>query len=376
MNNIIIIKQYLLFNDKLNHKLINFIIKNRLMIYSNDNTLLDNTLLDNTLLDNTLLDNTLLDNTLLDNTLLDNKLEYIEWVYDTNNYRIPYINNKQIYYIKLQYNDDINDWISSTSLLYDNEIISGEKIQFLADIVCGTQSSIQWNPNNFIFSKIISSIDILNNIKNYKSIFVFTHDLDIFINKFNEEIYDKIIITHNSDHEISKIINTKIHFAQNCLIKNINLIPIPIGIENNQWFDNNLFHKVRKMNINKTKNIYFYFNLNTHNTRTNCYNTLNQFLEWNTRKPKLEYFIELAKHKYAVCPRGNGLDTHRIWECLYLNVIPIVLKNDFINIENLPIIIVNDWQEVINITTNIRFNNIKLSKLTIKYYNNLIKLKE
>jgi hypothetical protein len=62
--------------------------------------------------------------------------------------------------------------------------IRSEKIQFLADIVCGTQSSIQWNPNNFIFSKIISSIDILNNIKNYKSIFVFTHDLDIFINKF------------------------------------------------------------------------------------------------------------------------------------------------------------------------------------------------
>lgn len=354
--NIIIIKQFLLFNDNLNYKLINFIIDNRIMVFSNEFN---------------------------KNEFNENyKLEDITWIYNNNNHRIPYINNKQINHIKLNDNDNINDWISSTSLLYDNEIISGEKIQYLADIVCGTQSSIQWNPKNSLFSKILSSIDNINDITKYNSIFVFTHDLDIFINKFNKELCDKIIITHNSDHETSKIINTKIHFAQNCLIKNTNLIPLPIGIENNQWFDNNLFHKVRKMNIVKTKNIYFYFNLKTHNTRINCYNILKQFLEWNTHKSKFEYFIELAKHKYAICPRGNGLDTHRIWECLYLDVIPIVLKNDFINIDNLPIIIINDWVEVIDIINSstinkdINFNNIKLSKLTIRYYNNLIKLKE
>ena len=68
--------------------------------------------------------------------------------------------------------------------------------------------------------------------------------------------------------------------------------------------------------------------------------------------------IELKKHKYAICPRGNGIDTHRIWECLYLDVIPIMLKRDYFGIDNLPIIYLNSWDEldVNNINTN--FKNI------------------
>jgi len=49
----------------------------------------------------------------------------------------------------------------------------------------------------------------------------------------------------------------------------------------------------------------------------------------------------------AICPVGNGLDTHRLWECFYCSVIPIVIKNDFCtNIEKyIPMIILNNWDE-------------------------------
>jgi hypothetical protein len=126
------------------------------------------------------------------------------------------------------------------------------------------------------------------------------------------------------------------------------------------------------MNLAKTKNIYFYFNLNTHQSRNECYNKLKEKLEWNTKRDKADYFIELSKHKYAICPRGNGLDTHRIWECLYLNVIPIIIKLDYPNINNLPIIILDDWNDI-NKIYDYNFTNQCTSKLTLSFYKETIK---
>jgi hypothetical protein len=162
------------------------------------------------------------------------------------------------------------------------------------------------------------------------------------------------------------------HLAQNSMIKHEKLVSIPIGIENTQWFDHTIFNKVRKLNIQKTKNIYFFFNLNTHHTRHVCFNKLKSKLEWNTKLDKENYFKELALHKYAICPRGNGLDTHRIWECLYLNVIPIVIESDFINIDNLPIIILKDWDQLDKLYEIKSFNSQKSSKLTLNYYKKII----
>jgi hypothetical protein len=153
------------------------------------------------------------------------------------------------------------------------------------------------------------------------------------------------------------------------LIKHANLEAIPIGIENKQWFNHDIFHKIRiRTDIKKEKNIYFFFSMSTHFSRNECYEKLKDKLEWNKKLSKEDYLIELKKHKYAICPRGNGIDTHRIWECLYLDVIPIILKKDYINIDNLPIIYLNDWNELdINNIDN-SFQNIKLNKITMKYY--------
>jgi hypothetical protein len=39
------------------------------------------------------------------------------------------------------------------------------------------------------------------------------------------------------------------------------------------------------------------------------------------------YLDNIYNHKFVVCPEGNGIDTHRIWECLYMGTIPIVENN-------------------------------------------------
>jgi len=336
----VIILQYKLFND--NNLMIDYILNNKIMVYDKID-----------------------DPKKLLNTM---NINYLDLTFKLNdkNYRIPYYKNEKVLSIKINL-CDIYNYVSSFLLIPNSEIITGEKIQNIADIVVGNNSSLSFNPNNNYYSKKMYSINRLNNLIEYNIIFVFTHDLEDFYSKFENKINDKIIISHNSDHGIEYIKNIKCHFGQNCLITNDKLFSIPIGIENSQWFDHNLFFEVRQMKIPKTKNIYFYFNINTHFSRIECYNKLKEKLEWNIKRNKQDYFIELSKHKYAICPRGNGLDTHRIWECLYLDVIPIIIKSDYINIDNLPIIILDDWNDIDKIY-NYEFIKQYTNKLTLNFY--------
>lgn len=312
-----------------------------------------------------------------------NILEEINWIYDENNYRIPYLNGIKLRQIKLNENSNIFDYISSSSLINEENIIYGEKFVSTCDVFIGSINSINANPNNKYIQPNIINIEsnLLDIINKYNKIFVKTDDLMNFYNKINNQkidITNKIIVTHNSDHEINTqyinyLNNVKNQYSQNCLITHKNLEPIPIGIENRQWFDHEILHKIRnRTDIKKEKNIYFMFSLNTHFSRHECYNKLKNKLQWNEKLSKEEYFIELKKHKYAICPRGNGLDTHRIWECLYLDVIPIMLKKDSVGINNLPILYLNDWDELDINNINNSFKNIKYRKIIFDYYENKI----
>ena len=311
-------------------------------------------------------------------------LEEITWDYDENNYRIPYLNGIKLRQIKLNENSNIFDYVSSSSLINDEDILCGDNFLRICDVFIGSINSIDANPNNVKIQKNIVNIEsnindviFINNV-----IFVKTDDLPNFYNKifnYNIDITNKIIITHNSDYEVdSKYLNVlnnvKKLYSQNCLVQHKNLTPIPIGIENSMWFDHEILHKIRiRKDIEKEKGIYFYFSISTHFSRNECYEKLKNKLIWNNKLSKEEYFIELKKHKYAICPRGNGIDTHRIWECLYLDVIPIMLKSDYLGIDNLPIIYLNSWDELDINNNNCKFKNIKLSKIIIDYYKNDIK---
>lgn len=360
MFNELLLSQAKLFNKELTNAQIEYITKNNIMIYDN------------------------LSNINTNNTDVQNILNFeIDWNYDENNYRIPYLNGIKLQQIKLNENSNIFDYISSSSLINDENIIYGEKFVSMCDAFIGSINSINANPYNRYIQQNIFNIEsnLQAIINKYNKIFVKTDDLLYFYNKIinqNINITNKIIITHNSDHEINmqyaNYLNiVKKQYSQNCIIKHKNLEPIPIGIENRQWFNHEILHKIRKRtDIKKEKNIYFLFSLKTHFSRGECYEKLKNKLEWNSNLSKEEYFIELKKHKYAICPRGNGLDTHRIWECLYLDVIPIMLKKDSVGIDNLPIIYLNDWNELDIKNIDNVFKNIKYSKILFDYYKNII----
>lgn len=87
-----------------------------------------------------------------------------------------------------------------------------------------------------------------------------------------------------------------------------------------------------------------------------------------------QFLRRLRAHKFALCPRGNGVDTHRFWEALYMGCIPIVRRELAMReFEDLPVCWVNDWAEVTEPFLVAEFERIKaatwnMEKLTMRYW--------
>jgi len=56
-----------------------------------------------------------------------------------------------------------------------------------------------------------------------------------------------------------------------------------------------------------------------------------------------EYLRDLQQSKFVLCPPGNGWDTHRVWEALYMGAFPLVPSGPFDALyEDLPVLVVRD----------------------------------
>jgi hypothetical protein len=53
-------------------------------------------------------------------------------------------------------------------------------------------------------------------------------------------------------------------------------------------------------------------------------------------------------NSFVVCPEGNGIDTHRLWETLYMGGVPIVSSNSYMNglYRRLPVVVLDDWRQL------------------------------
>lgn len=59
------------------------------------------------------------------------------------------------------------------------------------------------------------------------------------------------------------------------------------------------------------------------------------------------FLREIRNHQFVLCPRGGGVDTHRLWETLYMGSIPIVERDSaHAGWTDLPILFVDSWTEV------------------------------
>jgi len=186
---------------------------------------------------------------------------------------------------------------------------------------------------------------------------------------------DIVLITGNSDYGITdKIIeaapkNIKKWFAQNALSNNEILEPLPIGLENkieSSRSGHGIGYKERMTikekllssnpNIVPSKQIYANFNISTNLSYRSMIKKICiqcPHIDWQDSNLTLEDLFQTISHyRMMVCPIGNGVDTHRLWEALYYNIIPITIKVNNYKIyklyEQLPIIILNNIVDLLD----------------------------
>jgi len=213
-----------------------------------------------------------------------------------------------------------------------------------------------------------------NILKKNAIIFCHTDNLDILFSniKFSPNKY--ILITGGSDWPIDSIrFNKKTDniikwFAINVTYYHPDLIPIPFGIyptkgssrppfEMEWFFEDGEIERLQK-NPKDIETLYCTWNyISNPNKRTGILQKLkNNGLNYiwdrpgseegnGENTPWKEYLENASHYKFMICPQGNGIETYRIWDALYLNCFPVVIKSITFNYK-LPIIQVNDWSEV------------------------------
>ena len=249
-------------------------------------------------------------------------------------------------------------------MIDSSKIITGEKIQQKCDLYLGYDEDFQFNPIISVQKEKHCYFDSINSaFANPFLIFCHSHHVSILSEKilFFENPF--VLVTHNSDGCISeskevftilKYEKLEKWYAQNLCFEDPKLFFLPIGLANSMWTHGNvsIFDNVNIINHLqiKTKKIYFQFNIYTNISKRHfCYDELKNKLEWLPIIEPDENLKRLKEYEFCVCPEGNGFDTHRLWEALYLKVVPIVIQSNFTKIlqkQNLPLVVLESWDQL------------------------------
>ncbi len=223
-------------------------------------------------------------------------------------------------------------------------------------------------------------------------VFTETHHLPPLIPILEKISKKLVLITHNSDHEVTEELysrrppNVLRWFSVCATHKGDYLEPLPVGLENEEW--SKVFRVFkheeirRKQTEEKTYKNLLYLNISI---RTNPkerelpYNLLaNKPFVTTVSNPNtfdfLTFIDNVYRHKFVLCPRGNGTDSHRTWETLYLDSIPVMKRtweNSFY--QDLPICFVDSWEQVTEEFLNTEYDRIinaewNLDKLEFDYW--------
>ena len=192
-----------------------------------------------------------------------------------------------------------------------------------------------------------------------------------YVLEFSEVILDKVkvplvVILGNSDRNYSELswsiqqsdLRHK-YFVPNLVDEIPNCAPIPIGLENLHWQNVGRpsdFSRLRKRVASRTNRIMWSFTVRTNKP-------LRKVAEQNLREnPVADNVGEvspkahrraLSSYSFVASPPGNGWDTHRTWEALYLGCIPIVLDSYFARTfleKGVPLWIVQTYSELSGLT--------------------------
>lgn len=239
-----------------------------------------------------------------------------------------------------------------------DDILTGESVQQLCDLYVGFREDFAWNPVINAQQEKCLAIQMIPLIWNNPSvIFCYSKRVSEFSAKLCSLTNRAVIVFGNSDKNMTEALclpflnSEKIIgiFCQNLLFVHPKATLLPIGVANSQWAHGNktLF---RGVDLTKTSDVFSSFSLHTNTgVRGLCIDTIRKKGVLNTPfTSQAEYISALAKHKFVICPEGNGVDTHRFWEAQLVKTVPIVVRSVFIEnvmVLHVPCVVLERWTD-------------------------------
>ena len=200
-----------------------------------------------------------------------------------------------------------------------------------------------------------------------------------------------VLITNQTDDNISKHLFNKLPenfskwFSINVNYSDNKLISIPLGFANG--YEKNLTIAHDKIDLDianykyRKKNLLYLSFQEITNIRKR-YGLKQHFKKYNWTKiadnsnSLKSYNDDLKTSNFVLCPEGNGIDTHRVWETLYNGSIPVIEKQKGLNaFKSLPILYVDSFYEVNEKVLTSYLDNLKIDDLRMldfKYWKSLI----
>ena len=183
---------------------------------------------------------------------------------------------------------------------------------------------------------------------------------------------DVTLISGNSDYIIDNRFlevlpkNVKKWYAQNAMINTDVIKTLPMGIENYKPSDrtghgvgyDRVSTKVMLIDNLKQKEpqkfVYSNFKIQnnvSHRSEVAKYCKTSEHIDWDEPNLSLStFFKKMLSYEAIVCPDGNGPDTHRFYEVLYMGRIPIVFNKVLYNnlYHKFPCVILEDISELLD----------------------------
>ena len=171
-----------------------------------------------------------------------------------------------------------------------------------------------------------------------------------------------IIFTNLEDTPIDEHIFTSI--PQNVLcIAAINsvahggkVIPAPYGVQRRMTSDDKRIDQLQsamRANVGPSMFTLLYVNHNdsSHEDRVGLKDMF-RGEDWATvQDDRVDYYnflLNLAKHKFVLCPRGNAIDCHRNWEVLYMKRVPVMKRDEYLEVlfKDYPVLFVDKYSDI------------------------------
>jgi hypothetical protein len=235
--------------------------------------------------------------------------------------------------------------VGGNGMIDPKEFIRGEYLPHLCDLRVGTENNLPYEEQLILPDN--RHISVYAKAERVQA-------AHVLIARNPERIFT--LVTHNSDMTINTCTmpgNLVRWFAQNRNTDQSRIYSIPIGLENEYWFPYKQNVMLAATKEERVIQSFVQFSRATHSERNHALNILrpeiyDMHVGANGDRDQHALFCQnLKRYAFCICPRGNGIDTHRVWECLYMGCIPICKKYHAHQFDQeLPILFVDEWSDI------------------------------